>query len=64
VAADFLITGVGSSAEDPVGTRDEWLQNAENILAAAHGGDVRLAQAAADTVVVKCLWRATTRRRV
>ena len=57
VAPEFLITGVGSTAGDPVGGREEWLRNAAIYPWPEHAvRDVRLAMASGDTVVVKCLW--------
>lgn len=57
VAPEFLITGVGSTATDPVGGREEWLRNAGLYPWPEHAvRDVRLAAASGDTVVVKCLW--------
>jgi len=57
VAPEFLITGVGSTATDPVGGREEWLRNAGLYPWPEHAvRDVRLAAASSDTVVVKCLW--------
>ncbi len=56
LAPEFLITGVGSTIEDPVGGRDEWLGNVEKYPWPRHDvSDVRLA-ATGEAVVVKCVW--------
>jgi hypothetical protein len=59
LAPEFLITGVGSTVEDPVGGRDEWLANVGKYPWPRHQvSDLRLA-AAGETAVVKCVWTGT-----
>jgi hypothetical protein len=57
IAPEFLITGVGSSVDDPVGGRSDWLQAVEKYPWPRHQvTDVRIAVASPETVVVKCVW--------
>ncbi len=57
VAPEFLVTGVGSSLDDPVGGRTDWLQAVDKYPWPLHQvTDVRIAVAAPETVVVKCVW--------
>lgn len=57
IAPEFLVTGVGSSVGDPVGGRSEWLQAVDKYPWPRHQvSDVRIALAAPETVVVKCVW--------
>jgi hypothetical protein len=56
LAPEFFITGVGSTIEDPVGGRAEWLQSVAKYPWPVHAvADVRVA-AVGDTAVVKCVW--------
>ena len=56
LAPEFFITGVGSTVEDPVGGRAEWLQSVAKYPWPVHAvADVRVA-AVGDTAVVKCVW--------
>src|SRR4029079_6964546 len=56
LAPEFFITGVGSTVDDPVGGRAEWLQSVAKYPWPVHAvADVRVA-AWGDTAVVKCVW--------
>ena len=56
LAPEFFITGVGSTVEDPVGGRAEWLESVAKYPWPLHAvADVRVA-AVGDTAVVKCVW--------
>jgi hypothetical protein len=58
LAPEFLITGVGSTAADPVGGRAEWLDKVPQHPWPHHDVlDVHVAVAAPDAIVVKCVWR-------
>ena len=58
LAPEFLITGVGSTADDAVGGRAEWLEKVPEHPWPRHEVlDVHLAAASPDVVVVKCIWR-------
>jgi len=59
LAPEFLITGVGSTADDAVGGRGEWLEKVPDHPWPHHEVlDLHLAEAAPDVMVVKCIWRA------
>ncbi len=54
----FSITGVGSTAADPVGDKREWLMNAQRYPWPFHEVlDVRVTEIGGDAILVKCLWR-------
>jgi hypothetical protein len=56
LAPEFFITGVGSTVDDPVGGRSEWLETVAKYPWPLHAvADVRVA-ATSDTAVVKCVW--------
>ena len=58
LAPEFIITGVGSTADDPVGGRAEWLDKVPEYPWPHHEVlGVHLAAASTDVVVVKCIWR-------
>ncbi len=58
IAPEFFITGVGSTASDPVGGRAEWLEKIPQYPWPHHEVlAVHLAAASPDVVVVKCIWR-------
>lgn len=60
LAAEFTITGVGSTADDPVGNKAEWLENAQRYPWPPHAVlDPRVVSVTPDVALIKCLWRGT-----